>query len=292
MADIGGFKPETAQLILAVVKYLRDSGFVIPPKGQGQANYPPETPIFFRNDSGEVVPPFACMQATGTVESGGQNYITIDKPTDTSGTAGGYLFNSISEVEIDGYGMAYEGPFVRMLTDGSTVTCGEKWQPTVAAWTVEPGGSLFSAVGADDIETDVMRAFVGATGTSGQIQYTIDSLATASSGPYIGLVVATVTVTVASPGYETLIGTSVEVVDHSGCIFDKTEEELAGAWGWGVWATADSLDNPGTLAPFHWATDDRCCVAADSSGGSDEVYLSDSEPPNTSYKLWGNTTGL
>lgn len=159
MTKVGVFSPENARIVLDVVRYLRESGFVIQPPGRGSQLIPPATPIFFRNDSGEAVPPFACMQTTGTVESGGQNYITIDKPADTDGSAGWYLFNGIAEVEIDGYGVAHDGPLVRMLTDGSAVSSGDKLQPQVSAWEVEPGGSQFTAVGADDIETDVIRGF-------------------------------------------------------------------------------------------------------------------------------------
>ena len=109
------------RIVLDVVKYLKASGFVIDRPGRGSQFIPPEAPIYFRNDSGEEVPPFACMQCTGTVEYGGQNYVKINKPVDDSGDAGGYLFNGIAPVESGGYGLAHDGPFVRMLTDGSTL---------------------------------------------------------------------------------------------------------------------------------------------------------------------------
>ena len=138
MSTLGGFKKETAKIILDVVQYLRESGFVIPRPGRGEQFVPPEAPIYIRNDTGEVVPPFACLQTTGTVDTGGQNYITVDKPVDTTGDAGGYLFNGIAPIEVGGYGIAHDGPVVRMLTDGSAIACGDLWDPVVDSFEVAP----------------------------------------------------------------------------------------------------------------------------------------------------------
>jgi len=161
VSSIGAYTPETARLILATVRYLRESGFVIERPGRGEQKFrPADAPIYIRNDTGETIPPFACLQVTGAVDTGGQNYITVDKPVDQTGVAGKYLFNGIAPVEVDGYGLAHDGPLVRMLTDGSTVTCGDSWQPDVGEFSVIPGGSMFSAVGEDDIETNIMRAFI------------------------------------------------------------------------------------------------------------------------------------
>lgn len=251
------------RLILDVVKYLKASGFVIDRPGRGNQFVPPEAPLYFRNDSGEEVPPFACMQCTGTVEYGGQNYITIDKPVDDSGDAGGYLFNGIAPVEIGGYGLAHDGPLVRMLTNGATVTCGEGWKPDIGEWAVIPDGSLFSAVGGDDIATNVMRAFyLPDAGGGATIEYTISSVATASSGPYTGLKVATVVIRGAPCSRSNLIGTTASVVDHSGCIFDI--EDMAGYTGWAAEMVFWSLDSAAeceTVTPCHWAAINRCCAA-------------------------------
>ena len=165
---LGAFKKETAETILAVVRYLKESGYVIERPGRGQQFIPPQAPVYVRNESGEEIPAFACLQTTGTVDAGGQNYVKVDKPVDDTGTAGKYLFNGIAPIEIGGYGIAHDGPLVRMLTDGTAVTCGDLWQPTIAAWTVNPGGELFTAAGADDIGTNVMRAFISSGGGSSQ----------------------------------------------------------------------------------------------------------------------------
>ncbi len=158
MSRVGAYTPDVARLILATVQYLRQSGFVIQASGANIRNSGQGDSIHVRNDSGEEVPAFACMQVTGAVDVGGQNYITIDKAADVTGTAGWYLFNSIAPIEIDGYGIANDGPLARILTNGTAVTCGDKWAPTVNQWYISPSDSgIISAVGEDDIETNVMR---------------------------------------------------------------------------------------------------------------------------------------
>lgn len=92
------------------------------------------------------------------------------------------------------------------------------------------------------------------------IQYEIDSLSTPSSGPYTGLKVATVTIVGTSPGAERLIGDVVDVVDHSGCIFD--ESVMTGFTGWaneGVFLSLDSGADCDTMSPVHWVAFNRCC---------------------------------
>lgn len=260
MAERGGYtSPQNMRLILDVVHYLKNSGFVIDSGRKNGQFIPPEAPIYIRNDSGEQIPPFACVQCTGTVESGGQNYVTVDKPVDVSGTAGGYLFNGIAPIAADAYGIAYDGPFVRMLSDGSAVTCGSDWQPTVSAWTVQPGGGKFSAVGEDDIEDDVIRAFVLGASSSGWIEYVIVSITDATGGHYTGLRVATVTVKGSDNG--SLIDTEVEVVDHSGGLFDEPGN-MTGYTGWAMWGVYKSLQPSiecDTLTPYHWAAINRVC---------------------------------
>ena len=104
-------------------------------------------------------------------------------------------------------------------------------------------------------------------GGGATIQFTVDSITIAgTSSPYNGKKVATVTIEVAPCSRSSLIGTSAEVVDWSGCVWDLAEEELIGVWGWASEYVALSLEagaEPGTLTPCHWGADDRCCVAGD-----------------------------
>lgn len=95
-----------------------------------------------------------------------------------------------------------------------------------------------------------------------QIQGTLDALA-AGEGDYVGKMVATITIEVAPCNKPELLGTAVEVVDWSECIFDLTEEQLLGVWVWankGIALSQDPYAEEGQLTPCHWVAADRCCV--------------------------------
>jgi hypothetical protein len=148
------------RMIIEITRYLKASGFTITPPGGGSRFVPQSTPIYVRNDSGAEIPAFACLQTTGTTEAGGQNYITVDQPVDTTGAAGGYLFNGIAPIEIGGYGIAHDGPLCRMLKTG-TLTSGDKCQPVAGQWHIAAGGDLITIVGDDDIGTNIVRGVIG-----------------------------------------------------------------------------------------------------------------------------------
>jgi hypothetical protein len=170
MADLAGFSRNNAEIILETVRYLRANGFILPKGARGQRTAA-ATPIYVRNDSGEEIPAYACLQTTGTVEEGGQNFITVDKPVDASGAAGSYLFNGQEPIAASGeqsYGIAHDGPLCRMLTDGATLSSGDKCRPVVGEWYIELGGNLITIVGDDDIEPDTVRGMIGASGGGGE----------------------------------------------------------------------------------------------------------------------------
>ncbi len=101
-------------------------------------------------------------------------------------------------------------------------------------------------------------------GDGGVVEYTIVSLETKASGPYTGLVVATVTMRgVACGKGPSLINTTEEVVDHSGCIFDR--EDMAGFTGWAAsnreYLSLDAGATEGERTPCHYAAINRCCAA-------------------------------
>jgi len=162
--EVAGFSRKNAEIILETVRYLRANGLIVPQSGRGRQFIPPLAPIYVRNDSGEVIPAYACLQTTGTVEDGGQNYITVDQPVDNTGDAGAYLFNGQEAIEIGGFGIAYDGPLTRMLTDGAVLS-GDKCQPVVGQWAITTGGNLITAVGDDDIEENTIRGVIGSAGT-------------------------------------------------------------------------------------------------------------------------------
>lgn len=164
MTRIAGISPEVARELLAFYRQAKAAGLLSGP-GRGQLpQLPQAVPIYVRNVSGEAIPAYACMQATGTVESGGQNYIQVDKPADATGAAGGFLFNGPREIEVGGNGIGHAGPVAKALGDGSAVAAGDKWSPAASAWTITPtSGGLFAVIGGDDVASNVVRVFVGAS---------------------------------------------------------------------------------------------------------------------------------
>lgn len=170
MADGVIFSPQTGRLVLEVVKYMQAAGFMLkagqqsPPSGL----YAPG-PVFIRNESDEEIPAYACVQSTGTEESGDGNYVLVDKPADTSWDAGVYFFNGPSPIEKMGDGLAFSGPFVRALIDEtSTVSSGLRYSPTVDEWYLsEDSGGILIAVGEDDVSENIARVYVGSSGGAG-----------------------------------------------------------------------------------------------------------------------------
>ena len=97
------------------------------------------------------------------------------------------------------------------------------------------------------------------------IEFTIVSVAAdgAPSSPYYGLNIGTVTIDGTSCGLEHLIGDTVEVVDHKGCVFDLSTSELVGVKGEAnekIFRSLASGAGPEDLTPCHWAAVDRCCA--------------------------------
>ena len=116
--------------------------------------------IYVTNVSGEEIPAYACMQCTGTEVIGNRTYIQVDQPADSTGEAGGFLFNSPRAIAIDANGIGFAGPHVRALGDGSTATAGERWAPVASSWAVaDDVDGIFTVIGNDDVATNVVRMF-------------------------------------------------------------------------------------------------------------------------------------
>ena len=96
-------------------------------------------------------------------------------------------------------------------------------------------------------------------GNKGIIEYKITSLRIASGAvalekPYTGLWIATVVVKNGN-----LINTTVEVVDHSGCIFAAGFANYTGWAHWDFYGSLEAAVACDTTTPFHWAAFNRCC---------------------------------
>jgi len=112
-----------------------------------------------KNDSGEIIPAFACMRITGVEDIGGQTCIKVEKPTSTDGE---FLFNSQFAIAVPatgelGVGWAYRHGIVTMLGDEPTEP-GAAFGPIVGSWEIEEGGDKFVVFGRHDFSE---RALVG-----------------------------------------------------------------------------------------------------------------------------------
>ena len=235
MTRVGAFTPEQRAKTLAAVELLNRSGFALQAGQKKPLQEWREPPIFCQNVSGEEIPAYACVQATGTVEAGGINYLEVDKPADAVGDAGPYFFNGPSAIEIDGYGMIFDGPLVRALGDGTSATAGDAWGPAASSWEVAPASNgLFIAVGNDDVATDVVRLMVQQNFPSAAIAYTGVSGVPARSGTTAG----SATVTLYKLVGATLTSTSVTVTAYNlsttavaGSAYIQVKREyLTGKW--------------------------------------------------------------
>jgi hypothetical protein len=157
----------------ALLGKLAESRDIKAPKDSNHQNS--SAPIYFQNQSGMEVPPYACMQVVGTTESGGQNYLLIEQPADGDGTNGWYVFNGHCRVADGDKGLCHDGVLVRSLTEGSP-SAGDKVSPQANSWYVAEG-SLFPVAGADDIADGVYRIFVAGGGGGGkEVMFTIDEV--------------------------------------------------------------------------------------------------------------------
>jgi len=260
MADeIGVFTPEQARLIWQDYQTRQQ---LVPQISQNFpqrriVDEPSPHRVWVRNDSGETIPAYGCMQITGTVDVSGRTVVKVIKPNATDKE---YLFNSQFEIADGGSGWAFRFGVVIML--GTAPTDPTQYRPIVASWNVEEGDGPFVVFGEHNAVSNALIGRIGAfpSGDGGVIEFKITSVTTKSSGPYIGLKAANVVIHGAPCSRSNLIGTTVEVIDHSNELFDETT--MIGYTGWAsemVFWSLDSAADCETLTPCHWAAINRVC---------------------------------
>ena len=244
---VGAFKPETARIVLEVMDALRRSGAVLLDGQKFPQNPAQSTPIYFRNDSGETIPKFACFQSVGTVEINGQNYVKADKPADRTGEAGPFLFNLFEDVEDGEFGVADEGPEVRVL--GASLAAGSLVAPTKDSWELTEGGSLASVIGDDDIGDGVIRVLVGGSGQCQDVQFEIESVSgNEATGPVLEVPCGCSVV----PGIE---DGKITAKDTMGCLVLD-----AGLIAWAKWVQPyDASDSSDSGDDCYWSIYSICC---------------------------------
>ena len=144
-----------ARDLLAMLAEFRQTGFKL--RGQRpRVHVPGRTPLAFRNDSGETIPPFGCVQITGTVVDLNRTLYIVDKPADEWGLAGPYFFNGPREVEADDYGNGSPDLDARAITKHTNVTVGSRMRPEKDTWKLyDSAGGLFQCCGEDDVGESV-----------------------------------------------------------------------------------------------------------------------------------------
>jgi hypothetical protein len=150
MADIeiGSFTPEQVRLLWEDYQSRKQLA------PQLQANFPQRKPIdepsphriFVKNESGEEIPAFGCMQITGMVDEVGRALLTVTKPTNACKE---YLFNSPYKIEAGGYGWGYSWGVVRMLGTSAGYESCQRYAPQSGSWAVSSGPGPFLVYGAD-----------------------------------------------------------------------------------------------------------------------------------------------
>lgn len=153
MTQLAAYTPEVAREILDAVRWLRQSGFVL---GAGPRDAPAYGPdrATARNDQGSTMPAWALVQLVGA-EAADKRPVSIAKrPADTMAQAGPYAVaaNGRDVVDDDRFPLQ-AGPVLRILTDGSTLTAGTRWDPVASQWYVAPSVfGRFELLGADPID--------------------------------------------------------------------------------------------------------------------------------------------
>jgi len=165
---VGAYSPETAKMVLKTVEAMRAQGLVLQSGNKQPFNPPRSLPIYVRNDSGVTIPPFGCVQVSGTVEYGGQNFVKVIRPTDPTGASGGFLFNTFDSIANGKYGICCDGPVSRSLCATSPAV-GSTLRPDAGTFYLEEHASgTFTYIGPDDIYADCTKTLRDPTAPAAQ----------------------------------------------------------------------------------------------------------------------------
>lgn len=113
MADFVAFaSADDARLVLDTARRIKASG-LLDRVGGSNEDRPLEQPIYVLNESGETIPPFGVMQATGLVGDDVREAFSVAKVTDPTGSSGPILFNGETEIQDGQIGVAQSGNVIR-----------------------------------------------------------------------------------------------------------------------------------------------------------------------------------
>ncbi len=202
MPELAVFDEATARKVLSVIEALEASGLLGPKTGEvkrgydGQQVWNTPIPTLVYNDSGQTVPAYGLMQMTTTLDEDGRNYVKIKRPIDSTLLRCPLLINGPTEIAVGAYGTAQPGPVYRLLHDGGTYVAGDRLGAKTSTFTATYG-ALFAVVGADAIDTNIVRvmfdtsAFKGKTKSGGLLAstpsnvYFVDAAGTVTAREYL-----------------------------------------------------------------------------------------------------------
>jgi hypothetical protein len=261
MDQIGVFTPEQARELWQFYQSQKQ----LP--AQLTKNFPQRRPIdevsphrvfVLNSETYEAIPPFACMQITGTSLYGGRTVITVEKPTTLDGE---YLFNSPYQIEAGAAGWAYRFGVVVML-GAAPSAANAIYQPIVSSWEIEEGGGPFTVFGTYEITPEsTTAALIGRFGSAGggghTIWFTIESLLC----PEADYVAETTLVVTATHYNQSCTGTppganyegTYDVYDICNYLHGLVEDDLLGTTGRATYM----YPLTGTCTP-KWVIDDLC----------------------------------
>lgn len=161
MAEIAVPDQKTFAAIIAAIRALKAAGFMI---GDGEESLPTfsSTPILFQNTEGSEIPAWACMQVDGTLDEASNSFIKVKKPTADGLT---YIFNGPKPVAAGDIGNAQAGSILRGYKNSGSIVVNEQWAPTTGQWYLTQASGPFVALGADNIDTNVLRVTTKQQGT-------------------------------------------------------------------------------------------------------------------------------
>jgi hypothetical protein len=145
-------KPSFADKLLELVRWWERL-----PDSQTTDTVTVERPIYFRNDSGVTIPPYAAVQLKATIESGVLNYSTARRCYDYDAAQTFIVLNNAFEVLNGDYGSSQVGPTFTAIHDAAiTYNVGDRMGWKSSAFTIGLGAPLVY-LGIDDVATNACK---------------------------------------------------------------------------------------------------------------------------------------
>ena len=152
--EIGSFTPEQTRIIWDEVNRAMAAASLKNKKTPRVTDDYGAHRVLFKNETGEEIPAFACIEVFGMVEENERTFVRVRK---VSTICGEYVFNSQFAVDPDGFGWAYAFGLIRMRGTASAFTACKRYGPTVGSWDVSEKPGPFLVYGEDNTTEGALR---------------------------------------------------------------------------------------------------------------------------------------